>query len=300
MMVLEGDPSISLKNILKDSILKECIICNSIKSDSHFDNLRKCQYCGHIFFNGVGGAELYQEKYFNGEEYPNYLEQEFLLRKSMRRHIEQLSEFIKIKDKELLEVGSAYGFFLDEARKAGAWVRGMDVCEVPCCYAKDELSLDVTCGDFIQSDDIELNSLDIICMWDTIEHLDEPHKFIEKCQKLLKKDGYLFITTADILSMNARVHGKKWRQIHPPTHIHYFSKETMGQMCENYGFEKIAYSTSAYYHNIYNILRSIIIFNKRGKSFSKFILKYFSNTLLKKFGFWLNLGDIMFFVCKKK
>ena len=49
------------------------------------------------------------------------------------------------------------------------------------------------------------------------------------------------MTTGDIGSLMARWRGARWRQIHPPTHLHYFSKLTLAQLLERHGFT-VAYA----------------------------------------------------------
>ena len=60
-------------------------------------------------------------------------------------------------------------------------------------------------------------------MWDTIEHLKRPDLFVQKAAADLRPGGLIALTTGDIGSLNARLRGARWRMIHPPTHLHYFS-----------------------------------------------------------------------------
>ena len=52
----------------------------------------------------------------------------------------------------------------------------------------------------------------------------------------------LALTTGDIGSVNARLRGHKWRMIHPPTHLHYFSAETMKALLDRHGFRQSSIS----------------------------------------------------------
>jgi hypothetical protein len=47
------------------------------------------------------------------------------------------------------------------------------------------------------------------------------------------------ITTGDIASVNARLKRERWRLIHPPTHLHYFSRHSMQQMLDRLGFDVV-------------------------------------------------------------
>ena len=58
----------------------------------------------------------------------------------------------------------------------------------------------------------------------------------EKAYEVLKPGGRLFLTTGDIGSWVARIQGPRWRLIHPPTHLHYFSKATITRLLTGLGF----------------------------------------------------------------
>ena len=141
--------------------------------------------------------------------------------------------------KRLFEIGSAYGFFLEVARQHFRSVEGIDISTAAAAYAKEQLGVQVAAGEFLAHR--IAGPVDVVCLWDTIEHLRDPHLYIEKAAAYLRRGGALAVTTGDIGSLMARWRGERWRQIHPPTHLHYFSKLTLAQLLERYGFT-IAYA----------------------------------------------------------
>ena len=60
---------------------------------------------------------------------------------------------------------------------------GIDIADDAVKYASEELSLEAYAGDYLAFQDKDV--YDIICMWDTIEHLSAPDKYIEKAHKCL-------------------------------------------------------------------------------------------------------------------
>jgi len=80
------------------------------------------------------------------------------------------------------------------------------------------------------------NSVDVITMWDVIEHLLEPQKYMELAKDILRPDGLLCITTGDIGSLDGRFRREQWRMIHSLTHLHYFSRDTLRLLLEKNGF----------------------------------------------------------------
>ena len=82
-------------------------------------------------------------------------------------------------------------------------------------HAPEALNFDARKGDFL-SEDFGGRRFDVICMWDTIEHLAKPDEFLARAASLLIPNGLLYLTTGDIGSWNARWRKEAWRQIHPP------------------------------------------------------------------------------------
>lgn len=212
--------------------------------DSELKGLLRCSECGFITANMDSSTEelesLYSDAYFNGEEYADYLADQKMIEKNFRHRLSTLRKVLGIKPdllklKSVFEIGCAYGFFLKTAQDVFRQAAGIDISKEATEYAKDVLGVNAYTGDyesFTPSDKV-----DVICMWDTIEHLSCPDKYIEKAYAHLQEDGVICITTGDISSLNARIRGEKWRQIHPPTHLHYFSAKTLHTLLERNGFE---------------------------------------------------------------
>src|SRR5437762_11617421 len=72
-----------------------------------------------------------------------------------------------------------------------------------------------------------------------MEQPGRPDQYLEKIQALTEPGAIVAITTGDIGSLNARVRRGSWRMIHPPTHLHYFSKSTLTRLLDRFGFDVI-------------------------------------------------------------
>lgn len=208
----------------------------------------------------------------------------------MRRHLVQMARYAP-PGGELLEIGCAYGFFLDEARHSYAKVSGIDIAGAAIQHAKRTLGLDVEARDFLELP--PGRRADVICLWDTVEHLPRPEAVLEKARDVLAPGGWLFLTTGDIGSLNARLRGSRWRHIHPPSHLHYFSRATMRRLLERLGYEVGGFETASYYHTVYNVLASVgLRGGLRGALTSRAIRLL--GPRLCQLGLWVNLGDTMF------
>jgi SAM-dependent methyltransferase len=281
---------------------KPCKVCESNAGYRRiFNQLDQCHSCGFITFHDFDAVELldiYADDYFTGSEYPDYLGQQDALRRSMQRHLKQISRYHPKRD-SLLEVGCAYGLFLDEAKAYFKNIAGVDICENPVSYARKELGLNAQCRDFLDID-FGAQRFDVVCLWDTVEHLSAPEAYLEKTAGLLNEAGMLFLTTGDIGSFNARLRGKNWRQIHPPSHLQYFSRRTMTHLLDRLGYEVIGIETASYYHTIFNVLASLRMRGGTGGSIASTTLALLGERFARRLGLWINLGDIMFVAARLK
>ena len=277
-----------------------CRICESSQHQEKWGLLRECENCRFIFFGDTDPealARLYHEGYLHGEEYTDYIGQEFALRKSMRQHLKQMEQFKPLSG-PLLEVGCAYGFFLDEAQRRIDHVQGIDVAREAVSYAHHSFGIKADYGDFL-SFDFEGNRFSTICFWDTIEHLAEPDQFINRAWELLKPGGMIYLTTGDIGAFNARIRGKNWRQIHPPTHVSYFSRDTMRRILEQSGFEVMPIETASYFHTLKHVLGALAMRFGLVGTMAKLIERLVGDSAVGRWGFWLNLGDTMFVAARR-
>lgn len=273
-----------------------CIVCGASGNFARvFEILARCRACGFVTWSGTASddlTKLYDERYFTEVDYPDYVGNEMSLRRSMRRHLDQMSRYLLDRG-AVLEIGCAYGFFLDEARTCFGRVVGIDVAESAVAHARRHLRVNALSGAFLDVP-FEEGSFDGICLWDTIEHLDRPDLFLRKARRLLQPDGRLFLTTGDISSLIARMRGSRWRQIHPPSHLHYFSKQSLTKLLERVGFRVMGIETAAYYHTLHNILASIDLRGGLTGRFSRMALAAIGQRISRRIGSWINLGDIMF------
>jgi 2-polyprenyl-3-methyl-5-hydroxy-6-metoxy-1,4-benzoquinol methylase len=253
----------------------------------------KCPNCDLIFYSENQGSteNLYSESYFKGGEYHDYIEDKKVIQANFQKRIDDLK---KLKTNgRLLEIGCAYGFFLDLARKH--WeVKGIDVSPEGVKHAKENLGLDAEQGDFLSMPD-DSHGFDIICMWDTVEHLSQPVRFIEKASRWLKPGGILVMTTGDIESRVAKFRKDKWRQIHPPTHLYYFSRNTLKKAVQNASLVPKSVSYVGYTRRYKTMAHNVFCL----KSNKPAIYNLFTLGGKLDFPVYLNLKDIMMMVAQK-
>ncbi|HEY9696881.1 MAG TPA: class I SAM-dependent methyltransferase [Trichocoleus sp.] len=280
--------------------MSECIVCSSSLSQPLYRGIDKCSNCGHVFadlsLSNKELFEIYQKSYFFGDEYSDYVSDKRVVQKNFQLRLKTLKKFLKPeRHRSLFEIGCAYGFFLEVAQSHFAQVQGIDITEDGIRYARQQLSLDVVQADFLDYD-LGDRTIDVACIWDTIEHLANPHLYIEKLSKHMEKGALLAITTGDIESFNARTRKEQWRLIHPPTHIHYFSQKSLAQMLNNYGYEVVYSRYCGFYRSLDNVAYNILVLRWKQPKLYNMLGKIG----ILKLDFYLNLYDIMYVIARKK
>jgi len=276
-----------------------CLVCGGAYGSSRMPGLLACGSCGFVTADVQVSPEelqrLYSERYFAGGEYKDYLSERALHEKHFRRRLALLRRYTAAPEaKFLFEIGCAYGFFLALAREHFGRVEGIDISADAVRYATETLGLRAHAGDFLH---YELRERpDVVCLWDTIEHLERPHLYVERLSSLMAPGSLIALTTGDISSAVARLRGARWRQIHPPTHLHYFSKQTLTRLLAKYGFD-VAYCG---YEGTYRSLdtAAYIIFNIKRQQPG--VYRLLKKTGLLRISFYLNLYDIVLMIARKR
>jgi cyclopropane fatty-acyl-phospholipid synthase-like methyltransferase len=235
----------------------------------------------------VNVQQLYDGDYFKGEEYLDYAADEAFFKKNFRK---RLADVLKhTPGGRLLELGSAYGFFLDLARQHFDVV-GFEVNREAAQHGRDRFGLDIRTSDFLDSSDQSIGGpVDVTVMWDVIEHIERPDRFIEKIASLSKPGATLHITTGDVGSLLAKLRGRKWRMIHPPTHLHYFDRRTLPLLLSKHGFRTIDVRSIGVARSFKQILYSILVLHLHRRDAYDAATRFLPPTL----GFTLNTLDIM-------
>jgi SAM-dependent methyltransferase len=275
-----------------------CLVCEGAYGPSTIPGLVRCRQCGFVSadlqLSHDELAELYSRRYFAGEEYRDYVAERALIERQFRARLARLQRFVPSPgSKRLFEIGAAYGFFLSVARDVFQRVEGIDIAADAAAMARESFGLPVATGDFL---DHRIDGLvDVVCLWDTIEHLARPDLYIQKAAAIVKPGGVLALTTGDIESLVARMRGAKWRQIHPPTHLHYFSRATLTRLLERFGF-RIKYVGHEGMTRSVDTMAYILLTIKRQQHGLYRALK---RAHLLDWHLHLNLRDIVFLVAER-
>lgn len=207
-----------------------------------------CEKCGLWQLNPPPRGDLaniYEENYFHQRTergYADYESQkvkssiENTLGKNLRDlQFETWEKDLLVKEEKprALDIGCAAGYFVSHLKERGWASRGIEISSVMAAAARKN-HLDVIHGDFLKTP-MQTESLDLVTMWATIEHLEDPMAFLEKIHAILKTGGHLILSTCH-QGFFAKIRKEKWRYLNVPEHIYYFKKSHLRFMAKKAGF----------------------------------------------------------------
>ncbi|WGD55349.1 class I SAM-dependent methyltransferase [Bradyrhizobium sp. CB1650] len=277
---------------------QNCLVCGGAYKPSHLPGLFKCSSCGFISANlQIPEAELealYGTDYFHGQEYLDYAAEAESLRVNFRRRISTLNQLRpNLIEAELFEIGCAYGYFLQEVAPSVRRAFGIDISADAVERAIKDQNVAAEHADYLSYD--LGRKVDVITMWDTIEHLKRPDLFVEKAADDLKTGGLLAITTGDIGSYVARLRGKHWRMIHPPTHLHYFSVNTLSRLLKRHKLNVVYVAHPGNSRRLRSVLYFLLVL--KGKQ--RRLYDALRGSPVFNLDLTVNLFDIMYVVARK-
>jgi SAM-dependent methyltransferase len=187
-------------------------------------DLAACRECGTVQQPALpAGAELHA--LYGEMTDPGYLREEAGRRATANRLLDRIAAHAPRG--RLLDVGCGHGLLLDEARRRGFEVVGLELSRAAAAHARDVLGLDVRCEPFEDFRDAE--GFDVIVLADVIEHLDDPLRALDACADLLRPDGVLAVVTPDPASPTARLAGRRW-WAYIPAHANLLPRRTLREL----------------------------------------------------------------------
>jgi len=278
--------------------METCVVCQSPRSAArpYWEILLRCRTCGHVYADvqpdTLDLAALYDEDYFHGDEYADYLKDRRSMERNFRSRLRDVRRWQPSGD--LVEIGCAYGFFLRLAAELFRVV-GYDISEDATRHAREVLHLDARAEDFVEAD-VPPGSADVVVMWDVIEHLLRPDRMLERAYDVLRPGGFVLLTTGDVGSVLAQRQKRRWRLIHPPTHVHYFSKATLHRLFSRLGLRPRAAKYVSVRRTVRQTLYSL---TELGKERPSALYHLVDRSPLGDLSFSLNTYDIMLAVAQK-
>ncbi len=254
-------------------------------------DILQCRECGlgRTETSAFDPAAYYTDDYFSGRRsdgYSDYLGAEPVLRREFARSV----DFIRCyrEGGKLLELGCAYGFFLMEAARYFD-VAGIELAAQAADHGR-RAGLNVLQGVADAANLGRIGHVDVIVLFDVIEHLPQPRETLALCCQHLNPGGIIVITTGDFGSTVASLAGARWRLMTPPQHLWFFTQESMRRLSADLGL-----SVEQVDHPWKLVPASLIVFQLR----RMLGLRGQGVTTASRVGMPVNLFDAMRIVLRK-
>jgi SAM-dependent methyltransferase len=189
-------------------------------------SLARCTLCGVVCLEPQPAAtqlaRRFRGGYFTGGEVDSYSDYR-RLEPSYRRHsrslLRRIGALVGSRVGSLIEIGCAAGYFLDEARRQGWQVAGLEPNEDMARIAHEELGIDV-CTTTLH-DAPHIPPADVVVLLNALEHITRPREVESRLHEMVRPGGLLFIETWDSDSLVARMLGEHWHQWSPLVPYYY-------------------------------------------------------------------------------
>jgi SAM-dependent methyltransferase len=200
-----------------------CIVCGNPVRARIATWSARCPQCGSWLSDlPVGGAEVESETRVAGYEQ--------LRRANARLVLDRVGVFKSLDGARLLDIGSAYGWFLEEAAARGASPVGIEPDAQVASHARHQTLV----GRFPDVLDAG-EGFDVIAFNDVLEHIPDLPGALDACVRHLRPGGLLSVNipTADGLAFRAACvlaragitgpYRRLWQQGLASPHLHYLT-----------------------------------------------------------------------------
>lgn len=162
-----------------------------------------------------------------------------------RRCLKELASLCPSKG-NVLDVGCGRGAFLKLAHGEGWRAEGLETSTEHLKSFEGDSDIVVSQKDFLSMDGND-GTWDVIALWDLIEHVNDPVRWVRQCFARLKPRGFLVIATPNHFSLLDFLSYCSYRlsfglikggleKLYTIDHTLYFTHRTLGKLLEDAGF----------------------------------------------------------------
>jgi 2-polyprenyl-3-methyl-5-hydroxy-6-metoxy-1,4-benzoquinol methylase len=150
------------------------------------------------------------------------------------------------KQGNLLEIGCSNGELLEEMRKLGWNVNGIEMNTKTAIYAREKRNLEIY-NKRIEDCNFNKGEFDVIIMNMLLEHLYNPFRTLEDITLWLKKEGQLIFSIPYFNGFEFKWFKSYCYGLHLPNHVTFFNKKIIRDCLKKLGYKDIKF-----YHHFFD------------------------------------------------
>ena len=229
-----------------------CPVCGKVPSQpdevisrNETRTYRRCSTCGMVYmaFTTIEDKK-YQKAYFFEEykkQYGKTYEEDFDSIKNQGMRRASIIKYLCGTDgeKNLLDIGCAYGPFLAAASENSFNTFGTDISEDAISYVQTKLKMPAVCSAFPDIDTAEefgLAQFDVVTMWYVIEHFKDLGRVLRKVSTLVRKGGVFAFSTPSGEGISAVSDKDHFYEISPTDHYTIWEPSKADSILRIFGF----------------------------------------------------------------
>lgn len=226
---------------------KKCALCGTkdydkikqLSINNHKFQIVRCRKDNLIWINPVPGLnfyrQLYSKNYFVLPDTEQVGIKDNSKAETIRRteiaklQVDEWIDYGKMSPGKFIEIGCGTGYLLQEAKKRGWDVMGIDISD----YAFKEVrkkGLPIICGTLHDDTQFKKNSFDSAGCYDLFEHQPDPNRFLEEVHRILNPNGILMIRIP--IFEDGEI-----PQAHLIDHVYHYSNKTLKKILEKNKFK---------------------------------------------------------------
>ena len=146
-----------------------------------------------------------------------------------------------IDNPRLLDIGSGPGYFIQEGKKRGWEVQGIEPGGLPYHFSADELGVEVFRGVFSAKTYKKFGKFHVVHMNNVLEHMINPHQILTMIREILYPGGILCVTVPNDFNPLQKIlvnfmKKESW-WVNTREHVNYFNMNSLTGLFESNDYQ---------------------------------------------------------------
>lgn len=270
---------------------------NPIISRNKTRTYRRCKECGMVYMSFTCEKEKeYHKAYFFEDykkQYGRTYEEDFeSIKKQGKRRLANIrSVCSRLADKNIFDIGCAYGPFLSAAADEGLNPFGTDISYEAINYVQETLRIPAvysTFPDINTEGEFGISQFDIVTMWYVIEHFKDLDSVLRKVSDILKPNGIFAFSTPSGEGVSAKTNRDLFYQNSPTDHFTIWEPGRCENILKKYGLKVEKIVSTGHHPERFPIIQ-------KRKASKGSLLWYIVDAYSKS----MQLGDTVEIYCRK-